>query len=322
MSRSTVFKLFLSVTLLLSACGSPTTAPTPLSAPTEPPTAAPPTVEPTLPPPTDTPLPPPQTLRLATTTSTADSGLLDAILLDFEARYNAKVEVIAVGTGQALELGTKGDVDVVLVHSRAKEDEFVNNGDGVNRLDVMYNDYVIVGPADDPARITGIAAAKEAFAQIAAASASFASRGDDSGTDSKEKAIWRAAGDEPATDSGWYFSIGQGMGETLLFANEKLAYTLSDRGTWLAQKENLPNLAVMVGGASIDENKDQSLLNPYGVIPVNPEKHAGVKFELATQFAEWLTSIEVQQMIADYGKDKFGQALFYPNSDLWKAAHP
>jgi len=120
MSRSTVFKLFLSVTLLLSACGSPTTAPTPLSAPTEPPTAAPPTVEPTLPPPTDTPLPPPQTLRLATTTSTADSGLLDAILLDFEARYNAKVEVIAVGTGQALELGTKGDVDVVLVHSRAK----------------------------------------------------------------------------------------------------------------------------------------------------------------------------------------------------------
>ena len=318
MSRSTVLKLFISVTLLLSACGSPTATPVP----TEPPTAALPTVEPTLPPPTDTPLPPPQTLRLATTTSTADSGLLDAILPDFEARYNAKVEVIAVGTGQALELGANGDVDVVLVHSRAKEDEFVNNGDGVNRLDVMYNDYVIVGPTDDPAGIGGMVTAKEAFAQIAAASASFASRGDDSGTHTKEKSIWKSAEITPSTASGWYYSIGQGMGEPLLFANEKLAYTLSDRGTWLAQKENLPNLAVMVGGASIDENKDQSLLNPYGVIPVNPEKHAGVKFELATQFAGWITSAEVQQMIADYGKDKFGQALFYPNSDLWKAAHP
>ena len=322
MSRSTVFKLFLSVTLLLSACGSPPAAPTPLPAPTEPPTAAPPTVEPTLPPPTDRPLPPPQTLRLATTTSTDDSGLLDAILSDFEAKYNAKVEVIAVGTGQALELGTKGDVDVVLVHSRTREDEFVANGDGINRLDVMYNDYIIVGPTDDPAGIGGMATAKEAFTKIAEAKAAFASRGDDSGTHTKEKSIWKSAEITPSTDSGWYYSIGQGMGETLLFANEKLAYTLSDRGTWLAQKENLPNLAVMVGGASVDENKDQSLLNPYGVIPVNPEKHAGVKFELATQFAEWITSAEVQQMIADYGKDKFGQALFYPNSGLWKAAHP
>jgi len=322
MSRSIVFKLFLSVTLLLSACGSPTATPSAIPVPTEPPTAALPAAEPTLPPPTDTPLPPPQTLRLATTTSTADSGLLDAILLDFEARYNTKVEVIAVGTGQALELGTKGDVDVVLVHSRTREDEFVNNGDGVNRLDVMYNDYVIVGPADDPAGITGMATAKEAFAQIAAASVPFASRGDDSGTHTKEKSIWKSASIEPSADAGWYFSIGQGMGETLLFADEKLAYTLADRGTWLAQKENLPNLAVMVGGATIDENKDQSLLNPYGVIPVNPDEHAGVNFELATQFAEWLTSIEVQQVISDYGKEKFGQALFYPDSDLWKAAHP
>lgn len=322
MSRSTVFKLFLPMALLLNACGSPTAAPTPLPAPTEPPTAALPTGEPTLPPPIGTPLPPPQTLRLATTTSTDDSGLLDAILSDFEARYNAKVEVIAVGTGQALELGSNGDVDVVLVHARAKEDEFVANGDGINRLDVMYNDFIVVGPTDDPAGIGGLATAKEAFTKIAEAKAAFASRGDDSGTYTKEKSIWKLASIEPSADAGWYFSIGQGMGETLLFADEKLAYTLADRGTWLAQKENLPNLAVMVGGATIDENKDKSLLNPYGVIPVNPEKYAGVNFGLATQFAEWITSAEVQQMIADYGKDKFDQALFYPDSDLWKAAHP
>ncbi|MBI3243844.1 MAG: substrate-binding domain-containing protein [Chloroflexi bacterium] len=269
-----------------------------------------------------TPVQPPQTLRLATTTSTADSGLLDAILSDFESKFNANVEVIAVGTGQALELGANGDVDVVLVHSRAREDEFVANSDGVNRLDVMYNDFILVGPADDPAGVAGLEVAAEAFAKIAEANAPFASRGDDSGTHTKEKSIWKKANLEPSPDSGWYFSLGQGMGETLSFANEKGAYTLTDRGTWLSQKENLPNLDVMVGGASIDANKDKGLLNPYGVIPVNPEKHAGVNFELATQFAEWITSVETQQSIADYGKDKFGQPLFYPSSEAWKTAHP
>ena len=256
----------------------------------------------------------PVVLRLATTTSTADSGLLDAILPDFEQKNNARVDVVAVGTGQALEIGTKGDADVVLVHARSREDKFVADGDGVDRRDVMYNDFVVVGPATDPAGISSVTVAKEAFAKIAEAQAPFASRGDDSGTHTKEKSIWAAAGITPTIDSGWYLAVGQGMGETLLFANEKQAYTLADRGTWLSMQDKLPALALLVGGETIDQNGDKALLNPYGVIPVNPEKHPGVNFELATQFAEWLTSAETQQMISDYGKDKFGQSLFYPNS--------
>ncbi len=291
----------IALALLLSACVSPAL------------TSAPPI---------PSPLPAPQTLRLATTTSTADSGLLDAILPAFEAQYNTNVEVIAVGTGQALELGAKGDVDVVLVHARAREDEFVNAGDGVNRLDVMYNDFVLVGPKNDSAGVKGLETAKEAFQKIAAAAAPFASRGDDSGTHSKENSIWKSSEIAPDPASGWYFSLGQGMGETLIFANEKPAYTLADRGTWLAQKDNLPNLEIWVGGASINENKDKSLYNPYGVIPVNPAKHAGVIFELATQFAEWITAVETQEMIGEFGKDKFGQPLFYPSSAAWQAAHP
>ncbi len=268
-----------------------------------------------------TPTPPPQVLRLATTTSTADSGLLDAILPKFEAAYNAEVQVVAVGTGQALEIGAKGDADVVLVHARAREDKFVADGDGINRLDVMYNDFIIVGPKADPAGIASLATAQEAFAQIAAQGAAFASRGDASGTDTKEKSIWAKVGLTPTVDSGWYFSLGQGMGETLGFANEKLAYTLTDRGTWLSQQDKLTNLKIFIGGENIDANKDKSLLNPYGVIPVNPAQHPGVNFDLATKFAEWLTSVDTQQLISDYGKDKFGQSLFYPSSEAWKAAH-
>ncbi len=305
MSRLKLTHLLMALTVILAACAAPTPAATVA------PTAVPPTAAPA-----------PQTLRLATTTSTADSGLLDAILPDFEARYNAKVDVVAVGTGQSLAIGAKGDADVVLVHARSQEDKFVADGDGVNRLDVMYNDFIIVGPRADSAGIKGLATGKEAFTQIAAKSAPFASRGDKSGTNTKELSIWASAQITPTVDSGWYFSIGQGMGETLLFADEKQAYTLSDRGTWLAQKDKLPNLAVLVGGDSISANKDKSLLNPYGVIPVNPAKHPGVHFDLATQFAQWITSMETQQMIADYGRDKFGQPLFYPSSDAWKAAHP
>ena len=256
----------------------------------------------------------PQVLRLATTTSTADSGLLDAILPDFEQKFNARVDVVAVGTGQAIEIGTKGDADVILVHARARENKFVEEGHGINRLDVMYNDYILVGPTGDPAGVAGNELAKDALLKIAEAEASFASRGDDSGTHTKEKSLWSSAGLTPTTDSGWYLSVGQGMGETLNFANEKQSYTLTDRGTWLAMKDNLPELAVMVGGETIDGNKDKALLNPYGVIPVNPATHPGVNFDLATHFAEWLTSAETQQMIADYGKDKFGQALFYPSA--------
>lgn len=256
----------------------------------------------------------PQVLRLATTTSTADSGLLAAILPVFEQKYQAQVDVVAVGTGQALEIGAKGDADVVLVHARAREDKFVAEGNGVNRRDVMYNDFVLVGPGADPAGIAGESTAKAALAKIAQVQAPFASRGDDSGTHTKEKSLWAAAAITPTAESGWYLAVGQGMGETLLLANEKGAYTLTDRATWLAMQANLPELTLLVGGDSIDQNQDKALLNPYGVIPVNPANHPGVNFALATTFAEWLTAAETQQLIGDYGKEQFGQALFYPSA--------
>jgi tungstate transport system substrate-binding protein len=252
----------------------------------------------------------PAVLRLATTTSTADSGLLDAILPAFEEEYNATVDVVAVGTGQALALGENGDADVILVHARAREEAFVEEGYGVNRRDVMYNDFVVVGPEDDPAGIEGTTLAADAFAAIAEAEAPFASRGDDSGTHTKEKIIWEEAGVEPEGD--WYNSLGQGMGATLIAANELQAYSLTDRGTFLSMGEELPNLTVLVGGDSIEENEDPLLLNPYGVIPINPEKHPSVNFELADQFAEWLTTEDVQESIGEFGTDTFGQPLFFP----------
>ena len=254
----------------------------------------------------------PQVLRLATTTSTADSGLLDAILPDFEAANNARVDVVAVGTGQAIEIGQAGDADVILVHARAREDAFIEEGHGTARYDVMYNDFILVGPAEDPAGVQGMATAAEALTAIAAAEASFASRGDDSGTHTKELSLWEKAGITPEGD--WYNSLGQGMGETLTFANESGAYTLTDRGTYLSMRDNLPNLVVVVGGESIAENGDSSLLNPYGVIPVNPDKSEAINAELAQAFAEWITSPEVQAMIGEYGVETFGQPLFYPDA--------
>jgi tungstate transport system substrate-binding protein len=250
------------------------------------------------------------TLRLATTTSTADSGLLDAIIPAFEEEYNATVDVVAVGTGQALEMGENGDADVILVHARAREDAFVAEGFGINRRDVMYNDFVVVGPESDPADIAGTPLAADAFAAIAEAEAPFASRGDDSGTHTKEMIIWEQAGIEPSGD--WYNSLGQGMGPTLIAADELEAYTLTDRGTYLSMNEELPDLEVLVGGDSIEENADPLLLNPYGVIPINPELHPEVNAELAGQFAEWLTNAEVQDRIGEFGRDTFGQPLFFP----------
>jgi tungstate transport system substrate-binding protein len=267
---------------------------------------------------TPTAVPPPQEMTLATTTSTADSGLLDVILPVFEKAYNVKVKVVAVGTGQALKLGQDGNADVVLVHARAQEDQFVADGWGVDRRDVMYNDFIIVGPAQDPAGIKGLTTAADALQAIANKQATFASRGDNSGTYTKEKDLWKAAGMEPKGD--WYKSLGQGMGETLTFANEKGAYTITDRGTYLSMKDKLPNLTVMVGGASIKENSDKSLLNPYGVIDVNPAKNPNVKFDLAKKFSAWLTSVETQKLIGQYGLDKFGQPLFYPDSAEYKAS--
>lgn len=255
----------------------------------------------------------PAVLRLATTTSTDNSGLLEAILPEFEREFNARVDVIAVGTGQAIELGESGDVDVILVHARSREDQFLEQGHGTERFDVMYNDFVLVGPKSDPAGISGIAFAKDALAQIAAAEAKFASRGDDSGTHIKEQELWQAAGLDPTPTGNWYLSLGQGMGDTLRFANETFAYTITDRGTFLALKANLPDLEVLVGGTRIDSNQDESLYNPYGVIPVDPAK--GVNYELALSFATWLTGEAAQTAISEYGMADFGQPLFYPNAE-------
>ena len=253
-------------------------------------------------------------LRLATTTSTDDSGLLDAILPDFEAQCGCRVDVVAVGTGQALEIGAKGDADVVLVHSRKAEDQFVADGHARERLDVMYNDFILVGPKDDPAQIAGLAAAKDAFGAIMNAQALFASRGDKSGTHTKELSIWSSLGVTPTAEMPWYKSLGQGMGETLTFANEQNAYTLTDRGTYLSMSDRLPSLTVLVGGTNLAENEDKALLNPYGVMAVNPDLHAGVQFDLAMQFIDWLTSPETQVTIGSFGVDKYGQPLFYPNA--------
>ena len=264
----------------------------------------------------------PGVLRLATTTSTADSGLLDAILPAFEDLAYARVDVVALGTGQAVELGVNGDADVVLVHARAREDAFVADGSGLYRRDVMFNDFVLVGPAADPAGAAGAPNAADALARIAAAQAAFASRGDDSGTHSKEMSLWTAAGITPDAASSWYLSVGQGMGATLQFANERPAYTLADRATWLAQQGSLSNLVIVFGGQTIADNPDNALYNPYGVIPVNPERHSGINAELAEEFAEWLASLEAQQLIAEFGREQYGQPLFYPASEAWQAANP
>lgn len=259
----------------------------------------------------------PEVLRLATTTSTEDSGLLEAILPDFEDQYNARVDVVAVGTGQAIALGEAGDADVILVHARSREDAFVSDGHGTARSDVMYNDFIIVGPADDPAGIQGMELASEALTAIADSVSTFASRGDDSGTHSKERSLWEAAGLPSDPEGDWYDSLGQGMGDTLRYANETGAYTMTDRGTFLSQQDNLPNLVIMVGGSSIDENADLSLYNPYGVIPVNPDK-GNINNELAQSFVTWLTSVDVQAVIAEFGIDIYGQPLFYPDSQAWR----
>ncbi len=253
-----------------------------------------------------------QEMILATTTSLYDSGLLDAILPAFERANGVRVKVIAVGTGQALKLGQDGNADVVLVHARAQEDQFVAEGWGVDRRDVMVNDFVLVGPKQDPAGIKGMATAADAFRAIAGRQATFASRGDGSGTHAKEKSIWEQAGIEPQGD--WYNSLGQGMGDTLIFANEKGAYTIADRATYLAMRHKLPNLTILVGGESIAQNGDKSLLNPYGVIAVNPARHPHVRFDLAKKFIDWITSAETQKLIGDYGVDRFGQPLFYPGA--------
>ncbi len=253
-------------------------------------------------------------LILATTTSTADTGLLDYLVPQFEEVCDCNLDYIAVGTGQALEMGANGDADVLLVHSRKSEDKFVADGNAKERFDVMYNDFVLVGPTADPAAVAGMTSSVDALTAIAAAEATFASRGDKSGTNNKEISLWASAAITPTAEMAWYKSLGQGMGDTLLFSQESLAYTLSDRGTWLAMEDKLPDLTIVVGGATLTENPDKKLLNPYGVMAVNPDTHPGVEYDLAMQFVEWILSDDVQAMIGDFGVDEFGQSLFYPGA--------
>ncbi len=292
--------VLLTAVMLISACAG--TLSTPLPLPVQPGTPAP------------TGALAGCTLRLATTTSTDDSGLLDAILPDFEQKYHCQVDVVAVGTGQALEIGSKGDADVVLVHARAQEDKFVEEGNARERFDVMYNDFVLVGPQDDPAGVMDTTSGKAAFKLIADKQATFASRGDKSGTNTKELNIWASAGITPTAEMKWYNALGQGMGETLLFANEHGSYTLTDRGTYLSMRDKLPELVIVLGGSTIDENPDKALYNPYGVMAVNPDKHPGVQFAMATNFVNWIISPETQKAIGEFGVAQFGQPLFYPNA--------
>lgn len=246
-------------------------------------------------------------LIVASTTSTQDSGLFDELLPAFEAAYpEYRVKVNAVGTGEALKLGEKCDADVVLVHAPDSEKKFVADGFGAERREVMYNDFVIVGPVEDPAGIDGSEDAVAAFAAIAASEAPFITRGDDSGTNKAELKLWGNAGlDEPAGE--WYRNIGQGMGETLTVASETGSYTLADRGTWLSMRDRLPGLKIVVEG-------DPALFNQYGVIPVSPDNCPEANHDGAAAFMEWLVSDEGQALIGGYGEDRFGQPLFVSNA--------
>ncbi len=257
--------------------------------------------------PVPNPLPAPANpeVILATTTSTQDSGLLDVLVPDFEAKTGYRVKVIAVGTGAALAMGKQGDADVLLVHAPTAEMELVHSGDAVDRRLVMHNDFILVGPEADPAGVRGTAKAADALRKIAQAQALFVSRGDGSGTHKMELALWKEAGLTP--QGAWYQETGQGMGTTLKIASEKGAYTLTDRATFLPMQDSL-DLAILLEG-------DQILYNVYHVMVVNPAKHPGVNYAGATAFADYLTSPEVQEIIGAFGKDRFGQPLFFPNAE-------
>ena len=245
------------------------------------------------------------TLILATTTSTQDSGLLDVLIPLFEEQTGYRVKVVAVGTGAALQMARDGNADALLVHAPSAEKEFMEAGWGKDRFLVMHNDFVIVGPGADPARIRGSPMAVEAFRRIAAAGATFVSRGDGSGTHQLECELWAKAGIEPKRKA-WYLESGQGMGATLTIASEKNAYTLTDRGTYLAYRTNL-QLEILVEG-------DPTLLNVYHVITVNPEKWPKVNYEGALAFARFLIDPATQEIIGRFGVEKFGQPLFYPDA--------
>ena len=268
-------------------------------------------------------------IKMATTTSTENSGLLDVLLPEFTKETGIEVKVFAKGTGAAIRDGMDGNVDVIFVHAKAREEKFISEGYGSYRLDVMHNDFVIIGPAGDPAKIEGMQDAAGAFRKMTAAKVKFISRGDDSGTHIKEQALWKASGEAMKTEASEiikkgkkhtlsfvypvglgkrYISIGQGMGKTLTFAEEKQAYTLTDRGTFLKYKYGRKlglNLEILCEG-------DQNLFNPYGVIPVSPKKHPHVKFAAADRLARWLVSAQAQALIGQY--KIAGRQAFFPDA--------
>jgi tungstate transport system substrate-binding protein len=247
-----------------------------------------------------TPKAKPTSMILATTTSTQDSGLLDVIIPMFEKQYKVKVKTVAVGTGQALAMGQKGEADVLLVHAPAAEKAVVDAGDAINYKRVMYNDFILVGPAENPAEVSGNDI-KAAFQKLSDSKAVFVSRGDDSGTNKKELDVWKSLTITPSGEN--YVSTGQGMGQTLLVASQKNGYTLTDRATWLAQKKNLPNLKIVVEGG-------QDLMNIYHVMQVNPEKHNMVNSKDAKKFVDFMVIDKTLKVIENFGKKEYGQSLF------------
>jgi len=241
-------------------------------------------------------------LTLATTTSVQDSGLLDALLPPFETENRCRVKVIGVGSGQAIRLAKEGNVDVILVHDPPREEMFVKENYGVRRYNVMYNDFVIIGPEEDPALIRGGREGVKALKEIAISKSTFISRGDDSGTQRKERELWRVAGIEPS--GGWYIEAGTGMVGTLRIANERRAYTLTDRGTYLAHRNEL-DLTILVEG-------DKNLYNLYSIIPLSKEKYPHINYQLAMKLVGFITSIEGQDIIRTYGQREYGRPLFFP----------
>lgn len=253
-----------------------------------------------------TPTPVNPDIILATTTSTQDSGLLDVLIPSFEKKTGYKVKTIAVGTGAALAMGEKGEADVLLVHAPSSEKKLVDNQTAINYTLVMHNDFVFVGPSSDPAKMKEKKTSVEALKAIAESQSVFVSRGDDSGTDKMEKALWTKANLKPSGN--WYQESGSGMGQTLTIASEKAAYTLTDRATFLALQNNL-DLEILLQG-------EADLLNIYHVMQVNPEKFPKVNQEGAKAFVDFLIDPETQKVIGDFGKDKFGEPLFFPDAAL------
>ena len=242
-------------------------------------------------------------IRCSTTTSVNDTGLLPFLQPDFEAATGYELIVVSNGSGAAIKLGESGDADVLLVHSKAAEEEFVANGYGLERISFMYNYFVVVGPASDPAGVAQCENAAEAFAAIAGSESLFVSRGDESGTHSAEKKIWAAAGIEPAEQDAWYISAGAGMGASLNQASEREAYILSDKATFLSMRDNL-DLEILL-------ERGDDMKNVYSLIACNPEKNTGLNAEGAQAFIDYMTSEATLEKIADFGKDAYGQALFY-----------